>query len=425
MATTAVPADKESWPAGEAAAMSEEAAQRRRVRRAIVGLGISQMVGWGSTFSPLTIMGGAIAADLAVSREAAFAGITVMLVAGAIVAPACGRLVDRYGARWTMAAGSVIMALSLVLLAQANGLAAYLAGWGLVGLGAPLALHGAVPGLVQVVGPDARRAITWLMLISGMTSTLFLPLHAYLLDVIGWRSAFLVYAALHIVLALPAHLLVLVSRAPAPEVKTVAEAPAAGAPPRRWVVVAFLLLALWSGIDGLIMWGLSSQIVDALKDQGLSNAAAITLWMIVGPFQVVARIGDLVTKGRFPILAVGIVSVVLPMIGYAVLIGAGVSIWSGIVFSIVFGFGHGLFVIARSTLPLMLFGHRELAAYMGRLLLPQNLANAASPVVFAFVMTAFGGRAVLILAAGLAAISLVAILLLARHCRNAAALKPV
>ena len=405
--------------------MSEEAEQRRRVRRAILGLGLSQMVGWGSTFSPLTIMGGKIASDLALSREAVFAGITIMLIVGAFIAPACGRLVDTYGARWTMAGGSVVMAVAMVLLSQADGLASYLAGWALVGIGAPLGLHGAVPGLVQVVGPDARRAITWLMLISGMTSTLFLPLHAYLLESIGWRNAFLVYGALHIVLALPAHLLVLVSRTPATETKVATEAPAADAPPKRWIVTAFLLLALWSGIDGLIMWGLSSQVVDALKDQGLSNAAAIAIWMLVGPCQVISRLGDLMTGGRFPILTVGIVSVLMPIAGYAVLLGAGVSVWSGVIFAIVFGFGHGLFVIARSTLPLMLFGHRELATYMGRLLLPQNLANAASPVVFAFVMTQFGGRAVLVISAVLAAISLVAILLLARHCRDASALKPV
>ena len=88
-------------------------------------------------------------------------------------------------------------------------------------------------------------------------------------------------------------------------------------------------------------------------------------------------------------------------------------------FSICLGLGHGFFAIARNTLPLMLFGAREYGTYMGRLMLPQNIANAAAPIIFAIA-----DRALRALDSAVACGSsrrltgLVAVILLVRTCRG-------
>ena len=47
--------------------------------------------------------------------------------------------------------------------------------------------------------------MTALTLFGGFASTVFWPLSQYLLDTIGWRVAFGIYAALHAVVCFPLH----------------------------------------------------------------------------------------------------------------------------------------------------------------------------------------------------------------------------
>ncbi|MFV0296773.1 MAG: MFS transporter, partial [Hyphomicrobiaceae bacterium] len=183
---------------------------RQPAFRAIVGLGVSQVIGWGTTFSSLPIFGSHIAHDLGIAREWAFGGIALTLLVAALVAPSTGRRIDRMGARGTMVVGSFIAAVALLMLGHSWNLYSYLVGWAVLGIATPMMLmNAAMPGLVQVVGPNARQAITSLMLISGLTSTVFLPINAWLYSHVGWQGAYIVFAFVHVLFCAPLHWLVL------------------------------------------------------------------------------------------------------------------------------------------------------------------------------------------------------------------------
>lgn len=81
--------------------------------KATVGLCLTQIVGWGTTFLMPSVLGRHIERDLALPSEVVYGGITVMFGVGALFAPRVGRLLDRTGARSVMAVGSIIYALSL------------------------------------------------------------------------------------------------------------------------------------------------------------------------------------------------------------------------------------------------------------------------------------------------------------------------
>ncbi len=70
---------------------------KRTILTAIGGLGVTQIIGWGTTFSSLTIFGTTIGSELNIARETVFAGITMMLLTSALIAPRMGRLVDKKG----------------------------------------------------------------------------------------------------------------------------------------------------------------------------------------------------------------------------------------------------------------------------------------------------------------------------------------
>lgn len=405
----------------------EIAGDRWRTPKAVVGLGTTQIIGWGSTFSPLSLLATPISNDLDLNRPTVFAGVTVMLLASALLAPRIGRLVDRLGARPIMATGSAVMALGLVALSLAIGPVTYLAAWVLLGLATPMALsQSAMPGLVQVVGPAARRAITALTLLGGLTSTFMLPLIAAGLAGWGWRATYLLLAAMNVAICLPVHLLVLGRGAPARRSVKGSDATSwDGLLPQERRLRALVLIAAWSCMEGLITWGLYMQAIDLFKDHGITHATAIGIWMLVGPMQALARFADLMLGSRFSIISLALASASLSMLSFAILLPLGVSVTSATGFALVMGTGHGLFAIARNMLPLTLFGQREYGAYMGRLMLPQSIFNAAAPIAFAFTISHFGPTAALWLTWGSSSIALLSVIALSRYCRAATLVRSV
>lgn len=91
------------------------------VGRATLGLGVTQIIGWGTTFLMPSVLGQQIEDELGMPSELVFAGITVMFGVGALFAPRIGRLMDRTGPRLVMASGSLAYAVSLAILAFCQG----------------------------------------------------------------------------------------------------------------------------------------------------------------------------------------------------------------------------------------------------------------------------------------------------------------
>lgn len=404
--------------------MAIATATRRPAFRTIVGLGITQLIGWGTSFSAMPIFGTPIARDLGIAREWAFGGITVMLLVSALLAPRIGRFIDRLGARPIMIAGSCVAALAMLLASRSSSLVSYLAAWVAIGISTPMMLNNAaMPGLVQVVGANARSAITSLMLITGLTSTIFLPVNAWLLATIGWRNAYLVFALLHLVVCAPLHWLVLrrgAGHAPSmpPGRSTRRSFPSEGVLSGEHRPRAFVLLAIWTCTDGLISWGINLQVIDIFVASGLTMTEAIAVWAIVGPCQVLARLVELMSGGRHSILTATLGASIGVSLSFALLLPLGISLPTAIVYCVCVGLGQGLASIARNMLPLALFGAKEYATYIGWLTVPQNIVNAVAPVLFAAVLSRVSPSGTLWIAGLGAWLGLVAVYQLVTFCRT-------
>lgn len=399
----------------------QAALQRRDMLRAVIGLGTTQIIGWGTTFSTLVIFGTPIGDDLGLTREVVFGGITLMLLVSALMAPRVGKVVDRLGAQPVMIVGSFVAAAAMLVQAHVVGLMSYMAGWALVGIATPMMLNNTcVPGLVQVVGPNARRAITGLMLLSGLTGTVFIPLNAWLLKTIGWREAYMIFAGLHVVICAPVHWWVLKRRnSPYADMSDGAKShPSAdGLLPPQMRRRAFILLTTWSCTEGFLTWGLYLQVIDIFQSMGLSQGVAVGVWALVGPAQATARFVELMLGARYSILSTAMASALMTTTSFLAFVLFGASFWPAVLFCLLMGLGHGLFAVARNTLPLALFGAREFGSYMGLLMVPQNIVNAIAPIAFAFIITRLSPVGGLWAAGISAAMGCVAVLFLVSFCR--------
>ena len=388
-------------------------------RRAIAGLAATQIIGWGPTFHLPAVLGDRMGASLGLPGEVIFGGVSMMLIGGAIAAPRVGVRLDRLGGRRIMALGSIVMALALATIALAHGPLVYLAGWTIVGLAMPMALGaGAHTALAQVAGADARRAMSILLFFTGLPSFFFWPLASFLEPLLGWRATTLIFAAMHLVVCVPIHLAVLPKKAPVWRGGGgggVAEETGLPEAARRR---AFWLLAATLSFSGMISWGLALHTIGLLKALGLPAATAVFVASLSGPVQATARLGEFAFGQRASAIVTGLVAASVMPLAFVVLLLTGASTTTATLFAIFYGVSNGLMTLARATMPLALFGRRDYGAWTGKLTTPQNIMFAASPIVFAAVLSREGPVATLWLGLAVSLGAVLAVVALGSHARK-------
>ncbi|OWV74882.1 MFS transporter [Rhizobium sp. R339] len=397
---------------------------RHRSAQTVIVLAVTQLIGWGTTFDMLGVMGRIVAPDLGLPNEVAFAGLTIMMTVSAIAGPATGRWLGRYGAARVLSAASLIFALGLLLLAAASGIVLYAAGWIVIGLGGALGLSApAYTAVVEREGLNGKRVIAILMLFTGLSSAIFWPILSLLNEAIGWRLTFVVCAALQFFICLPLHLFAL----PKPSATHVEGAAAEIAPvplSKTAQRKAFLLIAAATTITTFITFGISPSLLEIFRQSGASPAFALQLGSARGILGISARFLDMLLGRRGNPMLSAAMGIGMMASSFLIMLAASPSTPLLISFILLYGFGAGVMTVARALLPLALFSPREFGLQSARLSLPQNLANAIAPVIFTAILDRAGTGPALATAAVLAALSLVFVLMLMALVRGARASQP-
>ena len=397
---------------------------RFRSAQTVIVLAITQLIGWGTTFDMLGVMGRVVAPDLGLPNEVVFAGLTIMMMVSAIVGPATGRWLGRYGAARVLSAASLIFAHGQLLLAAANGIALYAVAWTIIGIGGALGLSApAYTAVVEREGANGKRVIAILMLFTGLSSAIFWPILSLLNEAIGWRLTFLACAALQFFVCLPLHLFAL----PKPIAAHVEGGTAEIAPvplSKTAQRKAFLLIAAATTISTFVTFGLSPSLLEIFRQSGASPALALQLGSARGVLGISARFLDMLLGRRGnPILSAAM-GISLMVASFLMMLIASPSTPLLITFVLLYGFGSGVMTVARALLPLALFSPHEFGLQSARLSLPQNLANAAAPVIITAILDRAGTGPALLACAVLAALGLTFVLMLMALVRGARTSEP-
>ncbi|WP_018898886.1 MFS transporter [Rhizobium sp. 2MFCol3.1] len=393
-----------------------------RSTQMIAVLTVTQLIGWGTTFDMLGVMGRVIAPDLGLANEIVFGGLTVMMVVLALLGPTIGRLLQRHGAVPVLAASSVTFAAGLLMLAATEGIVLYTISWIVIGIGGALGLT--TPTYTAVVereGLNSKRVIAILMLFTGLSSALFWPILSMLDARVGWRITFVICAALQLCVCLPLYLFGL----PRPAATQSGSAEMHAAPvdlspdDRR---KAFLLLAAATTLSSFVTFGLAPSLLEVLRQYGASPVLALQLGSARGVIGITARGMDmLLGKRGSPIVsAIAGIGLMVGSFGLILIVPPSTSLLVG--FIVIYSFGAGVMAVARALLPLALFSPREYGLQAARLSLPQNIANAAAPIIFTAILDRAGAGMVMALCCTLAALAFGLVLRLATLIRRA---KPV
>ncbi len=408
----------------------------------VLALGTTQTLAWASSTYLPAILATPMARDLGISRATVFAAFSVSLLVMAAAGPAVGRAIDKAGGRHMLMVSNVVLAMGLALLGSTQNLAMLFAAWCILGAGMAMGLYDAAfAALVRLYGQDARKPITGITLIAGFASTVGWPLSAYLDAQIGWRGACFVWAALHLVLALPMNwrLIPAVSAPPpepagaAPEAGADAQGAAKAAPASASLAgkvhaaetvarrsaqrrTQFFWLGVYFATTAFVTSAYAAHLPGLLTAMGAGAAGAVLAASLLGPAQVAARLAEFGVISRFHVHALTTaraatalhpLAVVVLLLFTAVSAGApGWAVATAAVFAVLHGAGNGMITIAKGTLPLALFGSAGYGLTQGWLGVGARITQAAAPYASGLVLEVLGGRAFLWLSGVIAALSL-------------------
>lgn len=386
-------------------------------RLVVTAFGVAQILGFGTSFYFPAVFAPPIVADTGWSLGVVVSGTSIGLLVAGLISPRVGHLIDRRGARPVICASSLLNAGGLVAVGLAPNVAFYLAAWVVIGLAMGTGLYDAVfAALGQRYGHEARQPITNLTLFGGFSSTICWPLSAFLIEQAGWREACFIYAALHLLVALPLQYWASGRRGDGPAAAASGHSAQPSSQPapvkdeRRIFILTAAILSVAAGIGSIVI----VHFMIFLQSRGIADAAAVTLGTLFGPAQVGARVIERLFGTRYHPIWTMVACCVLMALALALLFGR--FPWLVLVI-LLYGAGYGISWVGRGTLPLALFGPVRFPRLMGKIAFPSLIVQALAPSAGALAIEQFGVDATIGLLTGFALINVVLIALLWVMCR--------
>ncbi|TQJ52852.1 MFS transporter [Streptomyces sp. SLBN-115] len=362
---------------------------RSRPRAALPALCATQITSWGIVYYAFPVLNPEITSRTGWSAGTTTAAFSLALVVSALAGIRVGRILDQRGPRLVMTAGSVLGALSLVIVAAAPDPAVFFAGWTLAGLAmASTFYQPAFAALTRWWAPDHIRALTIVTLAGGLASTVFAPLTAALADHFSWRTTYLLLAAVLAAVTIPAHALALGGpwpKAPRPSTSLVGGTAAVARSRTFWLLATALTLSSFA------MYAVVVALVPLLLDRGYSTTQAAWALGLGGAGQTLGRtlyatlarhIGT--TARTVTLLALGGVTTA----AFAVVPGPYALL---IALSIAAGMVRGNLTLLQATAVTDRWGTSHYGHLSGLLTAPATTAAALAPFAGAALAAPFGG----------------------------------
>jgi MFS family permease len=358
--------------------------------RLISGVAIHQLICWGTLYSVFPAFLGPMEAEFGWSRAETSGAFTAALLAAGLAAIPVGRWVDRHGSRGVMTLGAAAGAACLVGWAMVPSLPMLYALWIAIGVVHAMAFSEPAFAALTANSRDPKMAVQYATALTGLTTTIFLPAGALLIEWLGWRTTLLCFAGLQLVPAVAAAVLLRGIKG-----SLTGSSAATGAALRRALKRrAFWALAVTFCSLAFAQAGLTFHILPLLMERGLPLAAAVAVVAVQGPCQVGSRLILLALGRRVrDIRQVGAVAVTALPLSMLVLVAAPNWVPVLMLYGVLMGAANGLMTILRVTGTAEILGTEGFGQIAGALSACTVLPRTAAPLVLALAWEAQGSYA--------------------------------
>ena len=382
--------------------------QRGRTRF-ISGLGLAQIVSWGSLYYAFPLIAEPMGKELHLSKPELYGAATCGILVAGLAAYPIGAAIDRGHGRRIMTAGSVLGGLLLVIWSRLDSLWAFYLLFSGIGLAQAMTMYEPVFAVVtRRFGLEARRGITAITLWGGFASTVFIPLTQFVMDHSGWRNALVVLGGCNLVLCIGLHAWLIDPALDAPRSQAgkaaTGDAASAKALRSRALRHVLRLPAFWGLLLAFTVYygmyvGLTFHMYPLLLERGFSVAKVISALSIIGPAQVAGRIAMWVFGRNRSVRAIGTVSIIAFPIGLSMLVLLPPSFATLAAFATISGAANGVITIVRGLVVPEMLTRESYGAINGVLALPANIAKSLAPAATAALWALFHSYDAVLMAA--------------------------
>jgi MFS family permease len=334
-------------------------------------------------------------------------------IIGACLAPFVGTLVDRYGGRWLMAIGAIVVGVGYFFLGHVDNFNQFAAiRLTLVSCGDAVMGYMVVNVVIAQWFVRRRgRALAFTSMGVGFAKVCMPVVAAWLLLTLGWRQTWTVFGVLTIaLLVLPA--LFVIRRRPedmnlypdggaVPVNSSAAKKSGGDRFPTNdldavWTrseavhTSAFWLLVVTFGISSMGVTGLNLHVFSYVTDIGHSPVVAATVMSVIASMQLASPLAWGLLAERINPCIAAMLRFVIQGIGLALAISTA-SIFCLYAGFFLYGIGLGGNMVLPDILWANYFGRRSLGKVRGMGLLISQILAAAGPPFFGFLFDATGG----------------------------------
>jgi MFS family permease len=323
-------------------------------------------------------------------------------VVTSFLSPLVGNLMDRFGARWTMAVSILLVATAFLLRSIMTELWQFYLFSGIMFAGTPGATMLPAGRLVLTWFPKARGRMMGIVTSgNNIGSGISVPIVAGLIGLIGWRWTWGVLGILLVGLAM---LVILVIRDTADDVRKEQR--------KRWApskisdeeksgftgglstsaavrTSAFWFLVVGMTLQQFVRTGVVSQMVPHLQQVGFSRAVAAWMMILLAIFAgssklIFGRLSESITARVSFVMIMG-----LQGIGLSILLVSGGSwiTWGAI---IVFGLGMGGVGALTPLVIFDMFGLKQFGSIMGLIQMGIAIPIFAGPIIAGYIYDSTG-----------------------------------
>ena len=367
------------------------------------------------------------------SRTEASLGIAIMMVTFGLNAPIIAILISKIKTQRTLLLGGGMISLGSTALYFTDGIISFYVGSFLLGIG--LSMSSVVAGghlIAQWFNRRRSLAMGIFMACGGLGAFVFAPLFSHLITVTGdWRVVWICVAIIGVTVGILGFLIVrerpvvmgqfidgIDPNAPTTDSGVEIKPAKVYKSSVSWTqkeafktkVFWLMLFASWVAMSGNTV--VTSQVVLHLTDLGIAQIAAAGALGVIGIVNTVGRFSGGALGDRFDPRVLMFVGLAFELLGIFVLIRADeqILVYS---FSILFGLGFGLYLVAFTSLIANYFGAENYAKIYALLGLCYTVLTSSAPILAGYAYDKLGSYDVpFYVILGLGCCALIAILLM-------------
>jgi len=379
----------------------------------VVLLGFLTVGAYGLTYYSFGVIIDPVHNDTGWSIGSLSIAFTVSMFVGGFGGAASGWLLDRLGGRPILLGSLVIGGLLLLVAASARTLTLFIIAWGLGGgiISAGLFYNVTMAMTTRLFPRDRIRAFAILTFVGGFASVIYFPIAGVLVDLLGWRMALRVFAALLAVHVLPAAVFISGGRAP--------EDTADAGPPGRGNYGGVLealrsrevlqMIAMFS-LVGVAFSAIQVHHVPAMEAVGVSLGTATAIASGRGFLSLPGRAFMEPVVRRLGVSGAMVLVYALMGLGTLPLAVGGNIPWL-FLFMVVTGLAFGTIMPLQGLYAAEVYGERRIGTLLGVQSLIVSLVSATGPALLGLTVDATGGyRVAIVLSSSLFGAALILLL---------------